>query len=80
MQDQRDQTQAIQPVVSTAPTQQQSIRMYAATMAEALEDMIVVTNMLLIGFVPARVLFDFGYTHSFISYAHKDRIGGKVED
>ena len=54
--------------------------MYVATVAEALEDMMVVTVMLSVGFVPKRVLFDSGCTHSFISYTHTSRIGCKVEE
>ena len=54
--------------------------MNAATAAEALEDTTVVTGTLSVGLVPARVLFDSGCTHSFISYMHTNRIGYKIEE
>lgn len=54
--------------------------MYTATVTEALADMIVVIGTLHVGFVPVLVLFDYGCTHFFISYAHIDRIGGQIEN
>lgn len=53
--------------------------MYSATVVEALEDMTVLSGMLSVGIIPRRVLLDFGCTHSFISHAHTNRIGGKIE-
>ena len=79
-QDQGVQNQAMPPAVPPAPAHQQPVRMYAATVAEALEDTTVVTGTLPVGFVPARVLFDSGCTHSFISYTHASRIGCEIEE
>lgn len=50
--------------------------MYAGTIAEALEDIAIVRGTLPVGFVPEQALFDFGCTHSVISYSHTNRIGG----
>ena len=64
----------------SALEQQQPARMYAATVAEALEDTTVVTGTLSVGLVPARVLFDSGCTYSVILYMHTNRIGCKIEE
>ena len=78
-QDRRDQNQVAMPGAPPAPARQQPVRMYTAIVAEALEDTTVVTGMLSVGLVPARILFGSGCTHSFISYTHTSRIGSKIE-
>lgn len=55
-------------------------KMFVVIVAEALVDAEVIASTLLIGLVPALVLFDSGCTHSFVSYTHVSRMGVEVED
>lgn len=68
------------PAAAPTSTQQHLIWVYVAKVADAIEDMTIMMVMLLVGFVPGQVIFDYGCTHFFISFAHTRRIDDKIEE